>query len=85
MHKKAQIELMIAVLVVAAMFFAMPQFTWFAVATTYVLSGPYLLARGERIATVPAALKPVGAETSPLHKPAPERGKASVSLVGRLT
>lgn len=77
LHKKAQIELMIAVLVVAAMLFAMPQFTWFAVATTYVLSGPYLLARGERIAAVPATLKPVGAETQPIHQSASERGKAS--------
>ncbi len=49
LHKRAQMELLAAMLVVAAMLFAMPQFTWFFIATAYVLSGPYLMARGERI------------------------------------
>ncbi|HJU27990.1 MAG TPA: CDP-diacylglycerol--serine O-phosphatidyltransferase [Candidatus Binataceae bacterium] len=48
-QKRAQIELMIAVLAVAAMLFAMPQFTTFMLALAYVLSGPFLMARGERI------------------------------------
>jgi CDP-diacylglycerol---serine O-phosphatidyltransferase len=39
-----------ALVVIAAMLFAMPQFTTFALATAYVLSGPILLAHGERIA-----------------------------------
>jgi hypothetical protein len=41
-----------ALVIIAAMLFAMPQFTTFALATAYVLSGPILLARGERIARV---------------------------------
>ena len=47
----SHVELLLGVLVVmASMLFAMPQFTTFAVATAYVLSGPILMARGERIA-----------------------------------
>jgi CDP-diacylglycerol---serine O-phosphatidyltransferase len=58
LRKRAQIELMAGVLVVAAMLFAMPQFTWFFIATAYVLSGPYLMARGERIAVADPVLGP---------------------------
>lgn len=67
LRKRAQIELMVGVLVVAAMLFAMPQFTWFVLATAYVLSGPYLLARGERIALVAPVLKPVASEVPQEH------------------
>jgi len=74
LQKRAQIELMAGVLVVAAMLFAMPQFTWFLLATAYVLSGPYLMLRGERIALAAPVLKPVASEASPLQKPQPERG-----------
>jgi CDP-diacylglycerol---serine O-phosphatidyltransferase len=53
LQKHSQVEILLGVLVViAAMLFAMPQFTTFALATAYVLSGPILLARGERIARV---------------------------------
>jgi CDP-diacylglycerol--serine O-phosphatidyltransferase len=45
----APLELMIIVLVVVALLIAMPQFTTFVLATAYVLSGPYLMLRGERI------------------------------------
>jgi len=57
-RKRAQIELMAGVLVVAAMFLAMPQFTMFMLALAYVASGPILLARGERIQKLPV-LHPV--------------------------
>jgi CDP-diacylglycerol--serine O-phosphatidyltransferase len=60
LHKRAQIELMIAVLVAAAMLFAMPQFTVFVLASAYVLSGPLLMARGERNPSVTAPLRAVG-------------------------
>jgi CDP-diacylglycerol--serine O-phosphatidyltransferase len=74
-RRRVQIELMAGVLIVAAMLFAMPQFTVFMLATSYVLSGPYLLARGERSEIIPA-LKPATGETSPAHKSSAEQGKA---------
>ena len=69
LQKRAQIELMIGVLAVAAMLFAMPQFTTFMLALAYVLSGPFLMARGERIApiaSVPHPMEPSSAESRPL-------------------
>lgn len=74
LRKRAQIELMVGMLVVAAMLFAMPQFTWFLMATAYVLSGPYLMLRGERIALAEPVLKPVASEAAPVQKPQTERG-----------
>jgi len=59
LHRNAQIELMFGVVVVAAMLFAMPQFTFCMLALAYVASGPFLLARGEHIAA-PPVLTPVG-------------------------
>jgi CDP-diacylglycerol--serine O-phosphatidyltransferase len=54
LQKHGRVELLLgALVVIAAMLFAMPQFTTFALAAGYVLSGPILLARGERI--TPAA------------------------------
>ncbi len=53
LQKHGQVELLLgALVVIAAMLFAMPQFTTFALATAYILSGPLLMARGERIARV---------------------------------
>lgn len=46
-RKRVQIELMAGVVVVVAMLLAMPQFTLFMLATAYVLSGPFLIVRGE--------------------------------------
>ncbi len=59
-HRRAQVELMAVVLVVAGMLFAMPQFTFFALAFAYVASGPILMARGERIAK-PRPVQPITA------------------------
>jgi hypothetical protein len=58
---------MAAVLVVAAMFLAMPQFTLFVLALGYVVSGPILMARGERITKLPFLhpLEPSTPEASP--------------------
>jgi len=51
LQKHGKVEVLLGVLVViAAMLFAMPQFTTFVLASAYVLSGPLLMARGERIA-----------------------------------
>jgi CDP-diacylglycerol---serine O-phosphatidyltransferase len=61
LRKRAQFELMAGVLVVAAMLLAMPQFTAFVIATSYVLSGPIFYLRGERILPVPS-VTPVGVD-----------------------
>jgi len=54
LQKHGRVEMLLgALVIIAAMLFAMPQFTTFALATAYVLSGPILLARGERIARLP--------------------------------
>jgi CDP-diacylglycerol--serine O-phosphatidyltransferase len=50
LRHSAPLELMLLVLLVAAMLIAMPQATTFTLATLYVLSGPYKWLRGERIA-----------------------------------
>ncbi len=52
-RKRSQIEIMAGVLVVAAMFLAMPQFTLFILSLAYVASGPMLYARGDRIQKLP--------------------------------
>ena len=46
LNQRAQVELVALMLLVLAMLFAMPQFTFFMLATAYVASGPYLLLRG---------------------------------------
>jgi CDP-diacylglycerol--serine O-phosphatidyltransferase len=63
LQKRARIELMIGVLAVAAMLFAMPQFTTFMLALAYVLSGPFLMARGERIAPITPAARPTASSS----------------------
>jgi CDP-diacylglycerol--serine O-phosphatidyltransferase len=65
-RKRAQVEIMAGVLVVAAMFLAMPQFTFFILALAYVVSGPILFARGERIQKLPFLhpLEPVAEDES---------------------
>jgi len=52
-RKRAQVEMMAGVVIVAAMLFAMPQFTMFMLALAYVSSGPVLMVRGERMKKLP--------------------------------
>jgi CDP-diacylglycerol---serine O-phosphatidyltransferase len=59
LEKRAQIELMITMMVCAAMLFAMPQLTAFLLSTAYVLSGPALMIRGERLSAKVPVLRPV--------------------------
>jgi CDP-diacylglycerol---serine O-phosphatidyltransferase len=75
MSERAQIQLMAVVLMVAAMLLAMPQFTLFVLASAYVLSGPYLMACGERIGGQPPMLKPSRDEHAhaAAEPPEPER------------
>lgn len=62
-HSKAPVETLILVVIAGAVIFEIPQICVFLLATTYMLSGPYLMLRGERIklpqpASVAAADKP---------------------------
>jgi CDP-diacylglycerol---serine O-phosphatidyltransferase len=52
-RKRSQVEIMAGVLVVAAMFLAMPQFTMFVLSLAYVASGPVLYLSGDRIQKLP--------------------------------
>jgi CDP-diacylglycerol--serine O-phosphatidyltransferase len=52
-RRRAPLELMLVVLLIAALLIAMPQFTTFVMATAYVLSGPMMWLRGERIELSP--------------------------------
>jgi CDP-diacylglycerol--serine O-phosphatidyltransferase len=62
LHRRAQIELIVGIVVVAAFLIALPQLTVFAFATAYVLAGPYLMARGERMSVKVPVLRPVPSE-----------------------
>src|SRR5262249_30509380 len=64
-QKHGQVEILLgALVVIAAMLFAMPQFTPFALAIVYVLSGPMLLMRGERIARIMAPSRSAASEAN---------------------
>jgi CDP-diacylglycerol--serine O-phosphatidyltransferase len=64
LRHSAPLELMLLVLVVVALLIAMPQFTTFVLTTTFVLSGPLLYARGERIKSV-ATEQPADSSETP--------------------
>jgi CDP-diacylglycerol--serine O-phosphatidyltransferase len=63
-ERRAQVELVIAMMVVAAMLFAMPQLTAFLLSGAYVLSGPALMIRGERLSAKVPVLRPVAGATN---------------------
>jgi len=65
LEKRAQVELIIGMMVFAAMMFAMPQLTAFLLSTAYVLSGPALLLRGESMSAKVPVLRPVTTPKSP--------------------
>jgi CDP-diacylglycerol---serine O-phosphatidyltransferase len=72
LQKHGRVEILLgAFVVIAAMLFAMPQFTTLALATAYVLSGPILLARGERIA-----------RSAPQYRPAADQAASSSAEPG---
>jgi CDP-diacylglycerol--serine O-phosphatidyltransferase len=64
LEKRAQVELVIGMIVLAAMLFAMPQLTAFLLSAAYVLSGPALMLRGERLSAKVPVLRPVAAGKS---------------------
>ncbi len=59
LEKRAQVELVITMMLLAAMLFAMPQLTAFLLSAAYVLSGPALMIRGERLSAKVSVLHPV--------------------------
>ena len=69
-HKRAPVELTIGVLMAAAMLFAMPQLTAFILALSFVLSGPFLMLRGEEMQPKQPVLQ-VAASKDKHVKPAP--------------
>src|SRR3984893_18477620 len=72
----ARLERVAAMLLVLACLFAMPQFTFFMLATTYVASGPYLLLTGER----PQALAPMlGPSQDDGYAPQPRKARSAAA------
>jgi CDP-diacylglycerol--serine O-phosphatidyltransferase len=71
-EKRAQVELVVTMMVVAAMLFAMPQLTAFLLSAAYVLSGPALMIRGERLSARVPVLRPVAGKTQETNGTAPQ-------------
>jgi CDP-diacylglycerol--serine O-phosphatidyltransferase len=65
LQRRTQIELMVAVAVGAAFLVAMPQLTVFVLSAAFVLSGPYLMLRGEQMSVKVPVLHPVQNEPKP--------------------
>jgi CDP-diacylglycerol---serine O-phosphatidyltransferase len=82
LEKRAQVELVITMMVVAAMLFAMPQLTAFLLSAAYVLSGPALMIRGERLSAKVSVLRPVAAKSHDTNGTAsqPDTAKRTRSL-----
>ncbi len=75
-EKRAQVELVIAMMLLAAMLFAMPQLTAFLLSSAYVLSGPALMIRGERLSAKVSVLHPVAAKSHDANGAPPETDSA---------
>ncbi len=58
LRQHAPVELVAVMLLALAFLFAMPQFTFFMLATAYVASGPFLMLRGERSQALAPLLGP---------------------------
>jgi len=85
LEKRAQVELVITMMVLAAMLFAMPQLTAFLLSTAYVLSGPALMLRGERLSAKVPVLRPVAPASSSNDKSQGATGTARASEPARGT
>jgi hypothetical protein len=66
--RRAQVELLIVVLVVIALLFALPQLTAFVLASAFVLSGPYLMIRGEELHEKVPMMGPLSSRTAAVTK-----------------
>jgi CDP-diacylglycerol---serine O-phosphatidyltransferase len=71
-EKRAQVELVVTMMVVAAMLFAMPQLTAFLLSAAYVLSGPALMIRGERLSAKTPVLRPIPGKSHEANGSTPE-------------
>lgn len=69
LHHRAPLELIVVVLIAVAFAVAMPQLSAFLLATAYMLSGPYLMLRGERAVKPPAPLRQAEAGSAREVKP----------------
>jgi CDP-diacylglycerol--serine O-phosphatidyltransferase len=80
LRKRAPIELVAVMLLALAFLFAMPQFTFFMLAAAYLVSGPYLLLRGERSQALTPVLGPQaeGDATPAAH---PRRARSAATRV----
>lgn len=72
LEKRAQVELVITMMVVAAMLFAVPQLTAFLLSAAYVLSGPALMIRGERLSAKQPVLRPVAGKSQDANGATPQ-------------
>lgn len=83
----ARLELVAVMLLTLAFLFAMPQFTFFMLATAYVASGPYLLLTGERSQALSPVLGPMaeGAAGAPAHPRKSRSGAAAARTTGDLS
>lgn len=73
-HQRAPIGLTIGVLMAAAMLFALPQLTAFILATCFVLSGPFLMLRGEEMQPKVPVLHPVAGKAKAPARPSNGKG-----------
>ncbi len=62
LHRRAPLELLVAVLLALGVMIALPQLSAFVVASAYVLSGPFLMIKGERMTGRTPVLRPVHQE-----------------------
>jgi CDP-diacylglycerol--serine O-phosphatidyltransferase len=81
LEKRAQVELVVMMLVFVAMLFAMFDLTAFLFSTAYVLSGPWLMIRGERLSAKVSVLRPV----APADKSQDANGKPREPDSARMT
>lgn len=80
LRRRAPVEILIAVLLALGFMIAMPQLSFFLVATGYMLSGPLLMLRGEHLHRRVPVLRPAadpGRDSSPKPSPA---GKSTGAL-----
>jgi len=84
LRQRAPVELVAVMLIALAFLFAMPQFTFFMLAAAYVVSGPYLLLRGERSQALAPVLGPT-ADVLAAHPRKPRSTATRVRATGALS
>jgi CDP-diacylglycerol--serine O-phosphatidyltransferase len=87
LRQHARVEWVVVMLLTLAFLFAMPQFTFFMLATAYVASGPYLLLIGERSQVLAPVLGPQadGHAASPAQVRKARSAAASARATGDLS